>query len=178
MYDFEAMINRIKTIKKANKLSNESLAKLSGIPKGTLSKILGSETKDPQISNIIKIAQALGVTADYIIFGKEEPKYNDTCLKLFSMLNSDGQNKVLDYMHDLIKSNNYSSVSGVSFSETIPATNNNIDKIVLASSPEEERLIYRAAMSSDNHEHQIEKRSISDLSRLANAERVTSEEDL
>lgn len=43
---------------------------------------------------------------------------------------------------------------------------------------EEERLIYRAAMSSDNHEHQIEKRSISDLSRLANAERVTSEEDL
>lgn len=55
MYDLEAMISRIKALKKASKLSNEALANLAGIPKGTLSKILGSETKDPQISNIIKI---------------------------------------------------------------------------------------------------------------------------
>lgn len=116
MYDLEAMISRIKALKKASKLSNEALAKLAGIPKGTLSKILGSETKDPQISNIIKISQALGVTADYVIFGKEEPKYDDDCLKMFSSLNSEGQNKVLDYMRDLIKSGNYLPVPGADIS--------------------------------------------------------------
>ena len=82
MYNLEEMINRIKTLKKAQKLSNDALSALSGIPKGTLAKILGSETKDPQISNIIKIAQALGVSADFIIFGKEEPKHDDDSLML------------------------------------------------------------------------------------------------
>lgn len=112
-YDLEAISNRIKALKKARKLSNEALANIAGIPKGTLSKILGSETKDPQISNIIKISQALGVTADYIIFGKEEPKYNDVCLEMFSCLNYQGQNKVLDYMRDLIESGNYSPALNV-----------------------------------------------------------------
>lgn len=72
MYNLEEMISRIKKMKKEEKLSNDTLSSLSGVPKGTLAKILGSETKDPQISNIIKISQALGVSADYIIFGKEE----------------------------------------------------------------------------------------------------------
>lgn len=112
MYNLEEMINRIKTLKKAKKLSNDSLSALSGIPKGTLAKILGSETKDPQISNIIKIAQALGVSADYIIFGKEEPKRDDDFFNMFSYLNADGQSKVIEYMRDLINSGNYRS-SGI-----------------------------------------------------------------
>lgn len=136
MYDLQAMINRIKALKKASKLSNEALAKLAGIPKGTLSKILGSETKDPQISNIIKIAQALGVTADYVIFGKEEPKHDDDCMKLFSNLNLEGQGKVLDYMRDLIKSGNYSTASSITTdasdftkkAEAISAVTNTVTK--------------------------------------------------
>ena len=107
MYNLEEMINRIKSLKKAQKLSNDALSLLSGIPKGTLAKILGSETKDPQISNIIKIAQSLGVSADYIIFGKEEPRYDDAFFSMFSSLNSEGQNKVVEYMRDLINSGNY-----------------------------------------------------------------------
>lgn len=111
MYNLEEMINRIKTLKKAQKLSNDALSSLSGIPKGTLAKILGSETKDPQISNIIKIAQALGVSADFIIFGKEEPKHDDDFFNMFSSLNADGQSKVIEYMRDLINSGNYRSSS-------------------------------------------------------------------
>ena len=111
MYNLEEMINRIKTLKKAQKLSNDALSALSGIPKGTLAKILGSETKDPQISNIIKIAQALGVSADFIIFGKEEPKHDDDFFNMFSSLNADGQSKVIEYMRDLINSGNYRSSS-------------------------------------------------------------------
>lgn len=110
MYNLEEMINRIKTLKKAQKLSNDALSALSGIPKGTLAKILGSETKDPQISNIIKIAQALGVSADFIIFGKEEAKHDDF-FNMFSSLNADGQSKVIEYMRDLINSGNYRSSS-------------------------------------------------------------------
>lgn len=73
MCNLDEMIDRIKKVKKSKNISNESLSELSGIPKGTLAKILGSETKDPQVSNIVKIAQALEVTTDYIFFGKECP---------------------------------------------------------------------------------------------------------
>ncbi|MBE6904333.1 MAG: helix-turn-helix transcriptional regulator [Ruminococcaceae bacterium] len=114
MYNLEEMINRIKALKKEKKLSNEALSSLSGVPKGTLAKILGSETKDPQISNIIKISQALGVSADFIIFGKEELKNNNDFLNLFSLLNTNGQNKVIEYMRDLINSGNYTSSNIVS----------------------------------------------------------------
>ena len=63
---------RIKELKKQKGMSNDDLAEKSEIPKSTLTKILGSKTKDPQISNIIKIAKALDTTADYLIFGNQE----------------------------------------------------------------------------------------------------------
>ncbi len=69
-YDFDSMINRIKSIKKEKGLTNLKLSELSGVPYGTLNKILGSETKEPSINAIIKIAKALDVSADYIISGK------------------------------------------------------------------------------------------------------------
>ncbi len=112
MYNFDEMITRIKTIKKEKKLSNEALANLAGVPKGTLSKILGSETKDPQISTIIKIAEALEVSADYIIFGKIDNKIHGEFIDLFSSLNSTGKNKVIEYMSDLHKSGIYSITNG------------------------------------------------------------------
>lgn len=71
MYNLDAMIQRIKDTKKQKNLSNDDLVALSGVPRGTLNKILGSETKDPQISNIIKISKALNVSADYLIFGQD-----------------------------------------------------------------------------------------------------------
>lgn len=71
-YDFESMINRIKSIKKEKGLTNAKLSEISGVPYGTLNKILGSETKEPSINAIIKISKALEVSADYIINGKIE----------------------------------------------------------------------------------------------------------
>lgn len=109
LYRNEEMILRIKMCKKEKKLSNEELSKLSGVPKGTLAKILGSETKDPQISNIIKISKALGVSADYIIFGKTETQSKSVFEKLFLTLNLNGQAKVIDYINDLINSGLYTS---------------------------------------------------------------------
>ena len=74
MYNLDAMIQCIKDTKKQKNLSNDDLVALSGVPRGTLNKILGSETKDPQISNIIKISKALNVSADYLIFGQDNTK--------------------------------------------------------------------------------------------------------
>ena len=71
-FDVSQMIIRIKQLKKQKGLSNEALSDLSGVPKGTLAKILGSETQNPQISNIIKIAKVLDTTADFLLFGKPE----------------------------------------------------------------------------------------------------------
>lgn len=73
-YNFESMINRIKTIKKEKNITNAKLSEISGVPYGTLNKILGSETKEPSINAIIKISKALNVSTDYIINGNEEIK--------------------------------------------------------------------------------------------------------
>lgn len=73
-YNFNDMVERIKTIKKEKGLTNAELSNLSDVPYGTLNKILGSETKEPSINSIIKIANALGATTDYIVYGKKEKK--------------------------------------------------------------------------------------------------------
>lgn len=73
-YNFNDMVERIKTIKREKGLTNAELSNLSDVPYGTLNKILGSETKEPSINSIIKIANALGTTTDYIVYGKKEKK--------------------------------------------------------------------------------------------------------
>ena len=74
MFNNSDMINRIKTEKKSQGLTNVDLSNRTNIPLGTLNKILSGESKDPQVSAIIKIAQALKVSADYIAFGQEPQK--------------------------------------------------------------------------------------------------------
>ena len=71
-YNFDEMINRIKIKKKEAGLTNKQLAELADVPYGTLNKILGSETKEPSVNAIIKIALALGVSTEYIINGEDK----------------------------------------------------------------------------------------------------------
>ena len=70
-FKFSDMIDRIKERKKELKISNRQLSELSGVSYGTLNKILGSETQEPSITNIIKISQALGLETEYVIHGKK-----------------------------------------------------------------------------------------------------------
>lgn len=71
-YNFDDMISRIKIKKKECGLTNKQLSELADVPYGTLNKILGSETKEPSINAIIKIAIALGVSTEYIIYGEKK----------------------------------------------------------------------------------------------------------
>lgn len=71
-------IERIKQIKSKKKITNDALAEMTGIPLGTLSKMMAGVAESPKLSNIISICEALDVSLDYIVFGTPENKNNYT----------------------------------------------------------------------------------------------------
>jgi len=70
-YTIEKTVERIKNLMNETKITNKQLAAKSGISVHTLGKVLRLETKEPSVSIIIAVADALGVNADYLIYGKE-----------------------------------------------------------------------------------------------------------
>ena len=71
-------IERIKQIKSEKKITNDELARLSGIPLGTLSKLLAGLSDSVKLSNMIAICEALGCSLDYIVSGIPENTNNFT----------------------------------------------------------------------------------------------------
>ena len=71
-------IDRIKKIKSERKITNDMLSEMTGIPLGTLSKILAGISDSPKLSNIVAICNALGCSLDYIIMGIPENHHNYT----------------------------------------------------------------------------------------------------
>lgn len=69
-------IDRIKKIKSERKITNDMLADMTGIPLGTLSKILAGISDSPKLSNIVNICDVLGCSLDYIIKGIPANDYN------------------------------------------------------------------------------------------------------
>lgn len=51
-------------LKKEKKLTTEELSTLSGVPIGTLNKILSGTTKDPKLETLKALARVLGCTLD------------------------------------------------------------------------------------------------------------------
>ena len=71
-------IDRIKKIKSERKITNEKLSELTGIPLGTLSKIMAGISDSPKLSNMVLISSALGCSLDYIVSGTPENTNNYT----------------------------------------------------------------------------------------------------
>lgn len=71
-------IARIKKIKSERKITNEKLSELTGIPLGTLSKIMAGISDSPKLSNMVLIAAALGCSLDYIVSGTPDNTNNYT----------------------------------------------------------------------------------------------------
>ena len=69
-------IDRIKLLKSEKKITNERLSEMTGIPLGTLSKIMAGISDSPKLSNIIAICDALECTLDYIVSGTPENNNN------------------------------------------------------------------------------------------------------
>ncbi len=71
-------IERIKKLKSEKKITNDKLSELTGIPLGTLSKILAGISDSPKLSNIVAIADVLGCSLDYIVSGTPSNDHNFT----------------------------------------------------------------------------------------------------
>ncbi len=74
----EAYLERIKRLKSSKKITNALLAERTGIPLGTLSKILAGMNESPKIANIVAICEALDCSVEYIISGTSENRNNYT----------------------------------------------------------------------------------------------------
>ena len=74
----ETYIDRIKFMKNKRKMTNERLSERSGIPLGTLSKLMAGMNESPKLSNIVAICNALDCSVDYIITGNPENTNNYT----------------------------------------------------------------------------------------------------
>lgn len=70
-YDFSPILERIKNTKSKRELTNEELSKKSGIPLGTLSKLLAGIIKEPKIGTIISLSDALDVSTNFLVYGTE-----------------------------------------------------------------------------------------------------------
>ncbi len=71
-------IERIKKLKAEKRMTNDELAKASGIPLGTLSKILAGLNDSVKLSNVVAICEALDCNVDYIVSGTPENANNFT----------------------------------------------------------------------------------------------------
>ena len=71
-------IERIKQIKNEKKITNDELSRLSGIPLGTLSKLLAGLSDSVKLSNMIAICDALDCSLDFIVSGIPENTNNFT----------------------------------------------------------------------------------------------------
>lgn len=61
---------RVKQVKKEKGITNEALSEASGIPLGTLGKLLSGFTEEPKLSTAVAIAEALGCSLEYLATGK------------------------------------------------------------------------------------------------------------
>lgn len=106
MYDFMPILSRIKAAKKDAGLTNDELAAKSGVPIGTLRKLLSGATTEPKLPALMAIATALDVSVDWLIYGTAADLRLPSDLKALSdalaQLNDEGREKLLDYAADLV----------------------------------------------------------------------------
>ncbi len=74
----ETYLDRIKKLKNERKMTNDQLSERSGIPLGTLSKLLAGMSDSPKLSNVVAICGALGCSVEYVVSGAEENTNNYT----------------------------------------------------------------------------------------------------
>ena len=74
----ETYLDRIKKIKSERKITNEKLSEMTGIPLGTLSKLLAGISDSPKLVNMVAICRALECSLDYLMTGEPENTHNYT----------------------------------------------------------------------------------------------------
>lgn len=105
----------LKIMKKNSGKTSQMISDETGIPKSTIDKLLTGRTKDPALSMIRSIVHCLGYTLDDLDDTKKDnPTDNgrgdekkDRLISNYDKLNTEGQEKLLDYSDDLVATNRY-----------------------------------------------------------------------
>ena len=74
----ETYLERIKKLKSSRKITNDKLSEMTGIPLGTLSKLLAGINDSPKLVNMVAISRALDCSLDWLITGVPENTNNYT----------------------------------------------------------------------------------------------------
>lgn len=122
----ESYLDRIKLMKNEKKMTNDQLSERTGIPLGTLSKILAGMSDSPKLSNIIAICNALDCSVEYIVSGTPENTNNYTLsgeeirmIESYRELDSYGRDLVETV---IFKEAQRAAASAVAAPQTTPAT--------------------------------------------------------
>ena len=101
--EVDAIILKIKKRKNELGLTNKELSQKSQVSEGTLNKILGTETKEPSIGNVLKIIKALGLSESYVFSDNsvtlDFPPAERQLIADFRKLNENGQIAALAAVH-------------------------------------------------------------------------------
>lgn len=141
-------IKRIKELKNRQKMTNDELAEKSGIPNGTLSKILAGINESPKLSNFVAICEALNCSLDYVMYGIEENSNNYTL---------DEREMELVERYRSLDERGKNMVDSVVASQTISATD---VKASRARIPAHESLSSRLANAYENNDNGFRRRTI------------------
>lgn len=105
------MKERLEKILEDRNMRPSSLAKAAGLSTSTVDDIIKGKTNELNIgvNKMLKIANALGVSVESL-YGRDEPagpnelpdQTEQQLIDLFRMLNSEGKEKALDYLSDLV----------------------------------------------------------------------------
>lgn len=142
--------------------NRKSFADYIGIPSTTL-RNYETNVREPGHIFLTQMANIFNVSTDYLLGLTPERtphiSKNDENIKKYRLLNTDGKEKVGEYIDDLLANPKYRAEN--------------------EQDPQEETVkIFRAAMSTDHHEAEIREVPKKDIERLASLPHVTSEDDL
>ena len=94
--------NRIKETRLSRGMTQQELADACGLKSRTSINKIEKNTYEPGIESIKKIARALNVDPDYLIFGDREDK-SERIMRLFGLLSASQQDEVLDFLQKKIQ---------------------------------------------------------------------------
>jgi len=101
--------NKIKELRLSNHLTMEEFGNRIGVGKSAVNKYEKGRVENIKRTTIEQICKAFNVTPEWLLgLDESEPSIPDEVARLMNMLNDEGQQKVFDYIADLVASGRYS----------------------------------------------------------------------
>lgn len=96
-------LEKIAELKKKLGITTEELSKRSGVPIGTLNKLLNGSTKDPKLETLKALARVLGCSLDDFDDCDNKYQYEPTYEDMQSLIARNGKKLTLEQKQEIIK---------------------------------------------------------------------------